>query len=148
MAHGLILLILIVLNTIKQVVCNLEVLNANFSKELSNPIIRQKKIFENNADYYLACRSITYNVAHKDIKEQKERGVKGEKYIIEGIRYFDRSKKKPSYFIESAPEEIKNLANNLNDKTNPLWDVALKYTNEDYINFDNYGYKIIRIREI
>jgi hypothetical protein len=31
------------------------------------------------------------------------------------------------FFRDDAPPEIRALAENLNDRTNPLWDVALKY---------------------
>ena len=107
-----------------------------------------KSDFQNDEDYYLVCRAITYDVSHKDIETQKMKGVRGKKYVIEGIRYFDKKKKRPSCFTTSAPKEIEELAGNLNDKTNPLWDKAWNYMNPDYYNFDPYGYKIKSVKNI
>lgn len=107
-----------------------------------------KSDFQNDEDYYLVCRAITYDVAHKDIETQRAKGVHGKKYEIEGVRYFDNKKKKPPFFIAAAPKEIKALAKNLNDRTNPLWDTAWKYVNPDYDNFDEYSYKIKSITNI
>lgn len=109
-----------------------------------------KKDFQNDEDYYLVCRAVTYNTALKDIEKQRRKGIRGKKYIIEGVRYFDKKKKRPSYFIESASKEIKELEKHLNDndKTNPLWDEAVRYINEDYYKFDNYSYKITNIKRI
>ena len=55
--------------------------------------------------------------------------VKPVKFEITGVSY-DKNKDKKGYFRDDAPEEIKALAKNLNDRTNPLWDRAMQYINE------------------
>jgi hypothetical protein len=46
-----------------------------------------------------------------------------------GVRY-DKNRDNKDYFRSDAPPEIKALANNLYDRTNPLWDKAMQYINE------------------
>lgn len=79
--------------------------------------------------YYLMARAITWETAHKDIEQQKSKRVKPVKFEITGVSY-DKNKDKKGYFHDDAPEEIKALAKNLNDRTNPLWDRAMQYINE------------------
>jgi len=79
--------------------------------------------------YNLMVRAITWETAHKDIEQQKSKCVKPLKFEITGVSY-DRSKDKKGYFRDDAPEEIKALAKNLSDRTNPLWDRAMQYINE------------------
>ncbi len=43
---------------------------------------------------------------------------------------YDKNRGNKDYFRDDAPPEIKALANNLNDRTNPLWDKAMQYVNE------------------
>ena len=50
-------------------------------------------------------------------------------FEITGVSY-DKNKDKKGYFRDDAPDEIKALAKNLNDRTNPLWDRAMQYINE------------------
>lgn len=113
-----------------------------------HPKYPKRDKFQSDEDYYLVCRAITYDMAHRDIERQIDKGINGKEYRIEGVRYYDEKKKKPPYFISSAPNEIKALAKNLNDKTNPLWDMAEQYVNKDYINFDEYTYKVKSITRI
>ena len=79
--------------------------------------------------YYLMVRAITWEVAHKDIKQQKSMNVASRKFKITGVSY-DKNRSNKDFFRKDAPPEIKALANNLNDRTNPLWDEALQYANE------------------
>jgi hypothetical protein len=79
--------------------------------------------------YYLMVRAITWEAAHKDIEQQKSKNVASRKFKITGISY-DKNRSNKDFFREDAPPEIKALANNLNDRTNRLWDRALKYVNK------------------
>lgn len=79
--------------------------------------------------YYLAVRAITWETAHKDIEQQKLEKVKARKFRITGVSY-DENRNNKDFFREDAPPEIKALANNLLDRTNPLWDRAMSYINE------------------
>jgi hypothetical protein len=42
--------------------------------------------FDDDA-YYLAIRAITWETAHRDIDKQRGKGVVGDRYIVEGVRY-------------------------------------------------------------
>lgn len=79
--------------------------------------------------YYLMTRAITWDTAHTDIEQQKAKKVSPQKFEIRGVSY-DKNAGNKGYFRDDAPPEIKALAKNLNDRTNPLWDRALRYTNE------------------
>ena len=79
--------------------------------------------------YYSMIRAITWETAHKDIEQQKSKNVVSRKFKITGISY-DKNRSNKDFFREDAPPEIKALANNLNDRTNPLWDRALEYANK------------------
>ncbi len=79
--------------------------------------------------YYLMVRAITWETAHKDIEQQKSKNIAPRKFKITGISY-DKNRSKKDFFREDTPPEIKALANNLNDRTNPLWDRALQYSNK------------------
>ncbi|EFR2207007.1 hypothetical protein [Citrobacter meridianamericanus] len=92
--------------------------------------------------YYLMVRAITWEAAHKDIEQQKSKRVKPVKFEITGVSY-DKNRGKKNYFRDDAPEEIKALAKNLNDRTNPLWDRALMY-----INKPEFVYKVRKTRVI
>lgn len=85
--------------------------------------------FEDELMYYRAIRRITWETANKDIEQQKSEGVKPPRFKL--IGYNDESKN-TGYFRDDAPPEIKALANNLNDKTNPLWDKAHRYFNKNF----------------
>ncbi|MBS3954214.1 MAG: hypothetical protein KGZ88_14800 [Methylomicrobium sp.] len=79
--------------------------------------------------YYLMIRAITWETAHKDIEQQKSKNVASRKFKITGISY-DKNRSNKDFFREDAPPEIKALANNLYNRTNPLWDRALQYANK------------------
>lgn len=74
-------------------------------------------------------RAITWETAHRDIEQQKSKNIVSRKFKITGISY-DKNRSKKDFFREDAPPEIKALASNLNDRTNPLWDRALQYANK------------------
>lgn len=79
--------------------------------------------------FYLMTRAITWEAAHKDIEQQKSKKVAAPKFKITGVSY-DINRDNKNYFRDDAPPEIKALANNLYDRTNPLWGKAMKYVNE------------------
>ncbi len=79
--------------------------------------------------YYLTIRAITWETAHKDIEQQKSKKEASRKFKITGVSY-DKNRSNRDFFRDDAPPEIKALANNLYDRTNPLWDKALKYVNK------------------
>lgn len=78
--------------------------------------------------YYLMTRAITWETAHTDIEQQKANRVAPLKFEIKGVSY-DKNKGSNSYFRDDAPPEIRALADNLLDRTNPLWDRAMQYIN-------------------
>jgi hypothetical protein len=79
--------------------------------------------------YYLTIRAITWETAHKDISQQKSKKMAAKKFKITGVSY-DKNRGNKNYFREDATPEIKALADNLYDRTNPLWDKALQYANK------------------
>ena len=93
-------------------------------------------------DYYLMVRAITWETAHRDIENQKSQNIVPKKFKISG-EYFNKNANNTGFFREDAPDEIKALADNLNDRTNPLWDIALNYCNNP-----EYVYKIRSIKRI
>lgn len=94
----------------------------------------------NERDYYLMVRAITWETAHRDIEQRRSRGVAGRKFKITGVSY-DKNRDNKDFFREDAPPEIRALAENLNDRTNPLWDRAVKYAIEP-----EFVYEIRRIQ--
>lgn len=78
--------------------------------------------------YYLMTRAITWETAHTDIEQQKANRVAPLKFEIKGVSY-DKNNGSKSYFRDDAPPEIKALADNLLDRTDPLWDSAMQYIN-------------------
>lgn len=78
--------------------------------------------------YYLMARAITWETAHTDIEQQKARKILPMEFEIRGVSY-DRNAGSKGYFTDDAPPEIKALADNLLDRTDPLWDSALQYVN-------------------
>lgn len=79
--------------------------------------------------YYLMVRAITWETAHKDIEQQKSKNTAPRKFKITGISY-DKNRDQKDFFREDAPPRIKALANNLYDRTDPLWNIALQYVNK------------------
>lgn len=95
-----------------------------FNKKITPKYPERNKL--KDPDQYLrACRAITWNTAHEDIERQRSKGVHGEKFIITGIKY--NANKNKSFFVDAAPPEIKELEKNVNDRTDPRWDYALRY---------------------
>ena len=90
-------------------------------------------------EYYLMVRAITWETAHKDIEQQKSKRVSCRKFKITGVSY-DKCRNNKDFFREDAPPEIRALAENLNDRTSPLWDNAMKYALEP-----EFVYEIRRI---
>ncbi|MBV5317951.1 MAG: hypothetical protein JZU50_09075 [Desulfobulbaceae bacterium] len=41
----------------------------------------------NDKEYYLAVRAITWETAHTDISQQKDKGIEGDKFEIKGVKY-------------------------------------------------------------
>lgn len=93
-------------------------------------------------DYYLIARAITWETAHTDIEQQKAKRVVPLKFEIKGVSY-NKNKGSKGYFRDDAPPEIKALADNLDDRTNPLWDKAMQY-----INAPEFVYEICQARII
>jgi hypothetical protein len=79
--------------------------------------------------YYLMTRAITWEAAHTDIAQQKEMNSISEKFKITGVSY-PKVRTADNYFRDDAPPEIKALAENLGDRTSPLWDTAVQYVND------------------
>ena len=92
--------------------------------------------------YYLMTRALTWETAHKDIEQQKSKNVAARKFKITGVSY-DKNRGNKGYFRDDAPPEIKALAKNLYDHTNPLWDKAMQYVNEP-----EFVYKIKQVHII
>lgn len=78
--------------------------------------------------YYLMARAITWETAHTDIEQQKAKRILPLKFEIKGVSY-DKNARNKGFFRADAPPEIKALASNLQDRTNPLWDRAFQYAN-------------------
>jgi hypothetical protein len=91
-------------------------------------------------DYYLMTRAITWETAHTDINQQKSKKVKPLKFEVTGVSY-DKNRNKKAYFRDDAPPEIKALADNLYDRTDPLWDQAM-----EYINSPEFVYEVRQAR--
>ena len=89
--------------------------------------------------YYLMARAKTWETAHKDIEQQKSKKIMPSKFKITGVSY-PRNRCKDDYFRDDAPPEIKALAENLYDRTNPLWTKAMQYVNES-----EFVYKINQV---
>ena len=84
-------------------------------------------VFDERA-YYLMTRAITWETAHTDIEQQKATKISPLKFEIKGVSY-DKNAGNSGFFKSDAPPEIKALAANLRDRTDPLWDKALQYAN-------------------
>ena len=89
--------------------------------------------------YYSMIRAITWETAHKDIEQQKSKNVAASKFKITGVSY-DKNRSNKDYFRDDALSEIKALAKDLYDRTNPLWDEAMQYVNEP-----EFVYKIKKV---
>lgn len=112
-----------------------------------HPQYLHRSLYTNNGKfdergYYLMTRAITWETAHTDIEQQKIRKVVPLKFEVTGVSY-DKNRNNKSYFRDDAPPEIQALADNLYDRTNPLWDRAIQY-----VNAPEYVYEVRRARII
>ena len=108
----------------------------------TTPRYPHRSQFKDEYDYITECRAITWETARKDINMLSLRGYIGRKYKISGVSYPKYPNLKPGrtmikpdpdkFFVESAPPEIKALAKNLNDRTDPLWEKAMQYISPLY----------------
>jgi hypothetical protein len=87
-------------------------------------------------------RAITWETAHTDIEQQKARKVSPLNFEIKGVSY-DKNAGISGFFRDDTPPEIRALADNLNDRTDPLWDRAMQYINEP-----EFVYEVRRARVI
>ena len=87
--------------------------------------------------YYLMTRAITWETAHNDIEQQKSKNEAMKKFKMTGVSY-PKYRRGNGYFRDDAPPEIKALAKNLSDRTNPLWDRAMQYIDDE----EEFIYKI------
>ncbi len=78
--------------------------------------------------YHMMTRAITWETAHEDMDQQKAAKVRPLKFEVRGVSY-DRNRGSKGFFRDDAPPEIKALSVNLSDRTDPLWEKALKYAN-------------------
>lgn len=84
-------------------------------------------------EYYLMARAITWETAHKDIEQQKSKSITPVRFKISGVSY-PKIRGADNYFRDDAPPEIKALAKNLSDRTDPLWDKAAQYfDNQEFV---------------
>lgn len=83
----------------------------------------------NEREYDLMVRAITWETAHRDIEQQKSKNVAATEFKITGVSY-KKNRSNKNYFRDDAPQEIKALAKDLNNRTNPLWDKAMQYINK------------------
>lgn len=93
-------------------------------------------------NYAIVVRAITWEAAHKDISQQKAAKVQPVRFEVAGVSY-DKNRSNKSFFSDDAPPEIKALANNLQDRTDPLWDRAMAF-----VNRPQFVYEIRRARVI
>ncbi len=109
------------------------------------PQYPSKNSFAYERDYILTCRAITWETAHRDIDEQRLKNITGPIYSLRGIRIRIKNPQHTGeFFVPNAPDEIKALAKNLNDRTDPLWDIAVKYISHDEKYF--YEYKLVDVK--
>ena len=87
-------------------------------------------------------RAITWETAHKDIEQQKAAKLRPLKFELTGVSY-DRNRDNKNFFRDDAPPEIKALASNLYDRTDPLWDKALQYASAPEFVYEIRTAKVI-----
>lgn len=121
----------------------------------TTPKYPSRNEFADKYDYLTACRAITWKTANRDISMLRRRNYIGRRYQICGVSYPDARQYKilselnrKNFFIASAPPKIKKLAKNLNDRTDPLWDIALQYINPNYSEPSRYVFKITGIKRV
>lgn len=90
--------------------------------------------------YSRVVRALTWETARRDITQQITANVRPLRFEIHGVSY-EKSRGQHDFFREDAPPEVKALAANLLDRTNPIWDTALEYANER-----EFVYKIRKVK--
>lgn len=95
--------------------------------------------------YRQMTRAITWETAHTDIGQQKSKHVAASKFEITGVSY-DKNQDNKDFFRNDAPPEIKALADNLLDRTNPLWDKAVQYIKEPEFVYEVREVRVIEHR--
>ena len=90
----------------------------------TKPDYPPRRKYQSDGAYVTICRALTWEAAHDDIEHLSMRGYKGPIYEI-----FAELKpiKGAGLFVPDAPPEIQALAKNPNDRTDPLWDEAVRY---------------------
>ena len=121
----------------KSVTCEL------FEKTIK-PKYPPKQYFQSDEEYTLICRAITWETAHKDINNQRAQNIQGSKYSLGGTVHRTKNKNYSGYFVKDAPAEIKALAKNLNDRSNPLWKEAAKYISHEPKYFNEYKLNYVK----
>jgi hypothetical protein len=111
------------------------------------PEYPKKSAYLTAEDYELVCRAIEWDTAKKDIKTQQKKRMPATKFRIEGVVYLNKHNQ-PPYFIDSAPDTIKVLANNFEENKNSIWSKAFSYINPDFMDYDQFQYKIKKIQQI
>lgn len=121
------------------------------------PVYPPRRAFQSEHDYVTTCRALTWEAATGDIAILRRHGYHGAKYRIDGVsfpKHKSRLHLEPpdpaTFFVDGAPPEIKALANNLSDRTDPLWDKAMRYVRgaAPYNMPDNDGGYEFRIRRV
>ena len=95
------------------------------------------------AQYVLVTRAITWETAHKDIEQQKAAKVRPLRFEIVGVSY-ESNKDSKAFFTDDAPPEIKELAKNLSDRTNPLWDRAILYARKPEYVYEIRSARVVK----
>ena len=103
--------------------------------------------YSDKADYKMICKALDWETAQKDIRNQKRNGEEGVRYKIEGVMMLN-DKPRPPMFSSEAPDYIKALANDINDKSSSAWEDAYKYLNPAWMDYDEFVYKIKKIEKI
>ena len=113
--------------------------------------------FDDDEEHRIACRAATWETSRLDIAAQRRKGVKGRKYRIDGACYPVRHEVKPLpknqpelFFRPDAPAEIKALAKDLSDRTDPLWDRAMEWANPKYVDTapEEYEFRVTGIHRL
>lgn len=105
----------------------------------SKPVYPPRWMFRFEQCWIDACRAVMWGTATRDICDARRLGYHGPKYRIEGA--LARCKPDPrTFFVDAAPTEIKALAGDLSDRTDPLWDEAARWISPGAN--DKYEFKI------
>lgn len=132
---------------------------------VTEPDYPGKLEFRSEHDYVQACRAATWEAACYDIGRFHSRGRSGRRFEIAGVSWPLDSHESglkictdpDKYFVQEAPPEIKALARNLNDRTDPMWDKAMRWVSPEYADGqpslfnnddDEYGFRIRYVKRI